>query len=150
MGKAPISGPRRKRRKDKGKHAKAMAAVLTGVDVKKGGEKLLMDEEVPLDNVADLAEQAREFVGEVFGEEASDNEVVAGCRRKTGVKEEDGISNTLLGVVRRLEQDRHFKKIQFGEFGQSSDTDCETGVQKTADVENKPHAEIKKCFDFTK
>merc|ERR1711874_238905 len=150
----PVTGSRRKRRKDKGKHVKAMAAILTGVEVKTGADKLLRNKSLPLDSVDELAEQCKKFVGESLGAESSDSEAVIGCRRGAWNEfdvendaEENRINETLLGVVKRLEQDKHFKNLNMEE--QSSDTDFETDTREkneTADVQK----ETKKYFDFTK
>eukprot|EP00092_Neocalanus_flemingeri_P021813 GFUD01023662.1.p1 GENE.GFUD01023662.1~~GFUD01023662.1.p1 ORF type:complete len:448 (-),score=72.60 GFUD01023662.1:29-1372(-) len=139
-----------KKRKDRGAFKKPMAAILTGVDCSiAGGKTLLQDENRPLDSLDRISEEVNDFIYNTS--EASDSEVYVGCKRgsmqmKSDLLEEEFADpNLILGSLKRMEKDKHFKRVRIEDSDLSSDTDCDVSPKKLPAL-NEP----KRVFDFSK
>ena len=141
-----------RKRKDKGSFKKPMVAILTGMDCNSSCAKnLLKDEKRPLDSLENIAEEVNDFIYNTS--EASDSEVFVGCKRGS-VKIKDDLfkeqftdPNLVLGSLKRMEKDKHFKRVRIEESDFSSDTDCDTPSSIKLPVLND---QPKKVFDFSK
>jgi len=156
--KRPPSGINRKRRKDQGQFKKptpksghkAMASMLTGIDIATTKKNALIeDNEVPLNDPKEIAAEMKEFVGDTLGLETSDSEPVIGCKRRTGLGRDTfkDVDSTLMGVIKRLEQDKHFKKLKLPESEIDSDTDLDNELEAEGDL--KSASIEKKTFNFS-
>ena len=111
-------GEARKRRKDKGKFKKPMAAVLTGFDVKgRGGhfvEELVEGEVRPLDCAESILKEAATVLQPSSGTSEAE-ETVVGCKRSSAKNDEESSfhqQEELLGVVMRpTVATKHFSKM---------------------------------------
>jgi len=138
----------REKRKDKGLFKTPMVSILTGLGCGISGAKtLLKDEKRPLDSLENIAEEVNEFIYNTS--EASDSEVFVGCKRGSAqseaLKEDLATSRMILGSLKRVEKDKHFKRVRIEESDFSSDTDCDLPPEKEL-VLNAP----KRVFDFSK
>ena len=113
-----LKGEARKRRKDKGKFKKPMAAVLTGFDVKgRGGhfvEELVEGEVRPLDCAERILKEAATVLQPSSGTSEAE-EIVVGCKRSSAKNDQESSSHQredLLGVVMRPTiATKHFSKM---------------------------------------
>jgi len=138
----------RMKRKDKGLFKTPMVSILTGLGCGNSSAKtLLKDEKRPLDSLENIAEEVNEFIYNTS--EASDSEVFVGCKRGTAphdsLKEDLAASKMILGSLKRMEKDKHFKRVRIEESEFSSDTDCDLPPAKEPVLN-----ETKKVFDFSK
>ena len=113
-------GEARKRRKDKGKFKKPMAAVLTGLDVKGRGhlvEELVEGEVRPLDCAESIIKEAATVLQQPSSGASEAEEAVVRCKRssiKKGTFEENSHQpqEDFLGVVMRPTiATKHFSKM---------------------------------------
>jgi len=141
----------REKRWDKGLFKTPMASVLTGMDCNKSGVKtLLKDEKRSLDSLEKIAEEVDDFIYNTS--EASDGEVIVGCKRGSAQINDDLLkentatdSNVVLGSVKRMEKNKHFKRVRIEESDFSSDTDSDLPP-----VKHPQQIAPKKVFDFSK
>jgi len=157
--KSPPTGVNRKPRKDKGAFKKPskmsghkpMVSVLTGIDVTTAARDVLIeDTEVPIKDPKKIASEMQEFVGVPLGCETSDSEAVVGCKRtRADLEEFLDVDRTLMGVVKRIEQDKHFKKLKIGESEISSDTDL-TDIENELKTGGVKKGDVKKPVNFSK
>ena len=120
MKRAVKKGEARKRRKDKGKFKKPMAAVLTGLDVKGKGhlvEELVEGEVRPLDCAESIIKEAATVLQQPSSGTSEAEEAVVGCKRssfKEGTFEGNSHrpQEDFLGVVMRPTiATKHFSKM---------------------------------------
>ena len=114
-----MKGEARKRRKDKGKFKKPMAAILTGLDVKERGhlvEELVEGEVRPLDCAESILKEAATVLQPSSGTSEAE-ETIVGCKRssaKGGTFDENSChpQDDFLGVVMRPSiPTKHFSKM---------------------------------------
>ena len=115
-----VKGEARKRRKDKGKFKKPMAAVLTGLDVNVRGdlaEELVEGEVRPLDCAESILKEAATVLQASSGTSEAE-ETVVGCKRssaKEGAFDENSFhpQEDFLGLVMRPTTiaTKHFSKM---------------------------------------
>jgi len=126
-----------KKRKDKGSFKKPMLAFLTGMDcVSSSTKTLLKDERRPLDSLQNIAAEVNDFIYNTS--EASDSEAFVGCRRGFGqdqTEQEFTDPNLILGSVKRMEKDKHFKRVRVSESELSSDTDFDVRPPENVPIE---------------
>jgi len=140
-----VKKPRKKptkRRKDVGTFKKPMAAILTGVECREASSLLREEQQLrPLDSIEKISAEVEEFLDTTS--EASEAESWVGCRRGVGLGTAASLEPPLiLGNIRRLENDKHFRRMRVSE----SSSDSETAPPAKKPALSKPT----KVFDFSK
>jgi len=127
--------PRKKPRgrKDRGVFKKPMAAVITRLEVENGDQLLLRQQKQPLEDLQELRDEAREFVGSTL--ETSDSEGFVGCRRGPTKNMQRKQLKELPRVVSDLIDNENNQKDQCSQLGlnyneYSSDTDTDRDNDK--------------------
>lgn len=147
-----VKGEARKRRKDKGKFKKPMAAVLTGLDVNGRGhlvEELVEGEVRPLDCAESIIKEAATVLQPSSGTSEAE-ETIVGCKRSSA-KEGTFYENSchpqedFLGVVTRPTiATKHFSKMW---LVPESDTDTDIDVPNN---DNNSRSLPPPAVDFSK
>ena len=141
----------RKRRKDKGKFKKPMAAMLTGFDVMGRGhlvEELVEGELRPLDCAESILKEAATVLQPSSGTSETE-ETTVGCKRSLAKDDEQSGHNQeddFLGVVMRpTNSKKHFSKMWA-----MPESDTDTDIDGPSNANNSQSLPPPPAVDFSK